>query len=114
MKPSDPRMMPDRFYFIPNHQSILTDCSSCIRGQTMHQQPAPTIATPTRSQIEAIQDMPYDVAWEEGAKLVNVVRTEKNGVTVFTGTHSEHGNIHIIIPAFGDGILLMPFVTHDF
>jgi hypothetical protein len=79
----------------------------------MHHQPALTAQTITRSQIEAVQEVPYDLAWVEAANLANVQRTDKNGVTVFTGTHSEHGNIHIIIPAFGDGILLMPFVIQD-
>ncbi|QIG75652.1 hypothetical protein EVC20_081 [Rhizobium phage RHph_Y2_17_1] len=68
----------------------------------------------TKSHLDAIKEIPFDVAWAEGAKLVDGVRTDKEGVTVFTGTHPEHGNIHIIIPAVGQGLLLFPFVVQEF
>jgi hypothetical protein len=74
-----------------------------------HQQQA--IAT---TQNEAVLEVPYDIAWEEGAKLANCVRTDKDGVTVLTGVHPERGNIHIIIPTLGEGLLLLPFVVQQF
>ena len=67
-----------------------------------------------KSHINSIQEIPFDLAWEEGQNLGNVVRTDKEGVTVFTGVHKEHGPIHIIIPAMGNGLLLFPFVIQDF
>jgi hypothetical protein len=68
----------------------------------------------TKTHLGAVKEIPFDLAWAEGASLVNCVRTDKEGVTVFTGTHPEHGNIHIIIPAVGQGLLLFPFVIQDF
>ncbi|TDW20535.1 hypothetical protein EV128_125165 [Rhizobium azibense] len=73
-----------------------------------------TPATITKSHRNSTQEIPFDVAWAEGGSLANVVRTDTNGVTVFAGTHPEHGNIHIIIPAVGDGLLLFPFEVQDF
>lgn len=67
----------------------------------------------SKTHLNSIQDIPFDVAWSEGAKLENSVRTEKDGTTIFTGTHAVHGNIHIIIPAFGSGLLLFPFVIQE-
>lgn len=60
----------------------------------------------------SVQDIPYDAAWVEGSKLEGCVRTEREGATVFTGVHPEHGNIHIVIPPVGNGLLLFPFATH--
>ena len=68
----------------------------------------------TKSHINSIEEIPFDVAWAEGEQLANLHRTDKDGVTVLTGTHPEHGNIHIIIPAFGGGLLLFPFVIQQF
>ncbi|QIG69112.1 hypothetical protein EVB78_079 [Rhizobium phage RHph_N1_15] len=68
----------------------------------------------TKSHLNSIQEIPFDLAWVEGEKLVDGVRTDKEGVTIFTGTHPEHGNIHILIPTVGQGLLLFPFVVQDF
>ncbi len=70
--------------------------------------------TVTKTQIDAIQEIPQDLAWSERERLVNCKRTDWAGVTIFTGTHPEHGNIHIVIPSFGEALLLFPFESRDF
>ncbi|WP_276122595.1 hypothetical protein [Pararhizobium qamdonense] len=67
-----------------------------------------------KTALNSIEEIPFDLAWVEGAKLENSVRTDRAGATIFSGKHPEHGNIHIIIPSFGEGLLLFPFVVQDF
>jgi hypothetical protein len=68
----------------------------------------------TKSHLNSFQTIDFDLAHEEGQKLANVVRSEADGVTIYAGTHAQHGNIHIIIPPLGCGILLFPFAIRDF
>lgn len=48
------------------------------------------------------------------SELVNQQIQELEGVTIYSGWHKEYGNIHIVIPAMGDGVLLLPFAFRDF
>lgn len=68
----------------------------------------------TKSHLESFIEMTFDEAYAEAEKLENVVRHDNEGVTLFAGTHPVHGNIHIIIPPIGCGILMFPFVVRDF
>lgn len=56
----------------------------------------------------------FEAAYEAVALLEEKQVHEMQGVTVYSGKHPEHGNIHITIPAIGDGLLLLPFALHDF
>lgn len=56
----------------------------------------------------------YEAAYEAVGLLKDVQTEESGGITVYSGHHPEHGNIHIAIPAIGDGMLLLPFALHDF
>ncbi|MGV1754798.1 hypothetical protein [Agrobacterium sp. CG674] len=56
----------------------------------------------------------FEAAYEAVALLENSQVEESGGVTVYSGRHPEHGNIHIAIPAIGNGMLLLPFALHDF
>lgn len=56
----------------------------------------------------------YEAAYEAVAVLEDKRVDELEGVTVYSGRHPEHGNIHITIPALGDGMLLLPFALHEF
>lgn len=55
----------------------------------------------------------FEAAYEAVALLEDKQTLELEGVTVYSGTHPEHGAIHITIPAIGDGLLLLPFALHD-
>lgn len=65
----------------------------------------------TKSQLNSFQAIDFDLAHDEGVNLLNGIRTDIDGTTIYSGTHPEHGNIHIIVPPFGSGILLFPFET---
>lgn len=56
----------------------------------------------------------FEAAYEAVSLLENKQVAELEGVTVYSGKHPEHGNIHITIPAIGDGLMLLPFALHDF
>jgi len=70
-----------------------------------------TAAAP--SMIENIS-VSYEAAYEAVSEMTVKIREDLNGVTVYSGYHPEHGNIHVVIPAMGDGLLLLPFAFHDF
>ncbi|WP_456868368.1 hypothetical protein [Galbibacter sp. BG1] len=42
-------------------------------------------------------------------QLTNLHKTDGGGVIVYSGEHSEDGYIFVVIPAFGNSILLYPF-----
>lgn len=65
------------------------------------------------SHINTFQTIEFDVAHEEGMKLEGSTRSEVDGVTIYAGRHEKHGNIHIVIPPLGCGILLFPFAIRD-
>lgn len=46
----------------------------------------------------------YEVAMELEDREVK----ELNGVTVYSGRHSVHGDIYVVIPAIGDAMGLLP------
>jgi hypothetical protein len=56
----------------------------------------------------------FEAAYEAAALLEDKQVLELEGVTVYSGKHPEHGNVHITIPAIGDGLLLLPFALHAF
>lgn len=59
--------------------------------------------------------MDLETAYEHVALLENGEQVESEGCTVFSGTHPEYGNIHIVIPNIGAaGTLLLPFVVQQF
>lgn len=58
--------------------------------------------------------MDFEAAHEAVDEMENVTVEELQGVTVYSGKHPKHGNIHIVIPALGDSLLLLPFAFHDF
>jgi hypothetical protein len=68
----------------------------------------------THDQINSCQELDFETAIIEADKLENANRQEAGGCTVYTGRHPEHGDIHIIIPPLGGGLLLFPFVSRIF
>lgn len=56
----------------------------------------------------------YEAAYEAVEQMTVKVREDLEGVTVYSGAHPEHGNIHVVIPAMGEGLLLLPFAIHEF
>lgn len=44
---------------------------------------------------------------EERAALEDVNELVLNGMTVISGHHPEHGRVHMILPAIGDGVMLL-------
>ncbi|MBA8881767.1 hypothetical protein [Phyllobacterium myrsinacearum] len=60
------------------------------------------------------QNVTFENAYYEIEKLENHELRQQGGVDVHSGTHPVHGNIHIIIPPMGDGLLLLPFVIQRF
>jgi len=71
-------------------------------------------STLTHDQINSCKEIDFETALLEAEKLENSNRQEIAGSTIYTGTHPEHGNIHIIIPPLGGGILVFPFVSRVF
>ncbi|RWB95670.1 hypothetical protein [Mesorhizobium sp.] len=59
-------------------------------------------------------EISYEQAYEEVAKMPDAEVSETDGVTVYLGTHPDHGRIHIIIPSAGVGMLLFPFAIQEF
>lgn len=47
----------------------------------------------------------------EADKLNHPERIETPGLVIFKGKHPQHGWVHLVIPAIGDGILLFPPAT---
>ena len=62
----------------------------------------------------SIVELNHEQAYEEADRLEQRTRKDTDGCTVFTGVHPEHGSIHIVIPAIGNGMLLLPFVVQAF
>ena len=52
-------------------------------------------------------------AYQIAADLMERSVEELSGVDIFTGVHSEHGPICVVIPLAGESILLFPFVCQD-
>lgn len=55
------------------------------------------------------EDVHQHIALLQGATFVDT-----GGAEIHSGLHPEFGNIHIVVPPMGDGILLLPFAIHDF
>ena len=75
--------------------------------------------SPAESVIEGIErgrllELGFEQAHAEAQKLAHVERVDTGGTEVYSGTHPVYGNIHIVIPAFGESILLLPFVVRQF
>jgi len=58
--------------------------------------------------------MDNETASIAASELVNREVQELDGVTIYSGWHKDYGNIHIVIPAMGDGIALLPFAFRSF
>jgi hypothetical protein len=54
-------------------------------------------------------DLTNEDAYVLGTSLEGVQIEEINGCTIYSGRHSEYGNIHVVIPAMGDAKALLPF-----
>lgn len=54
-------------------------------------------------------DLSNEDAYLMGTALEDVQVDELNGVTIYSGKHPEHGNIHVVVPAIGDAKVLLPF-----
>jgi hypothetical protein len=54
------------------------------------------------------QEFTHEQAYDEINKMTDVEVSEGDGVTVYLGTHPDHGKLHIIIPAGGSGMMLFP------
>lgn len=57
--------------------------------------------------------MSYEDAYDAVNAMTDVQEVTRDGVTVHSGFHPEHGAIHVIIPALGDGMMLLPFALRD-
>jgi hypothetical protein len=64
--------------------------------------------------IDRLLEMDWEDSHAEIAKLEDATIKVSGGVTVHSGKHPEHGNIHIILPPFGMSILCLPFAIRSF
>lgn len=53
-------------------------------------------------------------AHEDVQQLSNVEVSDLGGVVHYSGIHPNYGSVHIVIPAMGESLLLLPFVFQDF
>lgn len=51
----------------------------------------------------------YESASEAVAELAEKKVSDLEGVALYSGIHPKHGAVHIIIPAIGNGMILLPF-----
>lgn len=70
-------------------------------------QDKPTLANPR------IVDVSIDRAYQIAAELTNRSEHQTSSMLVYSGTHSEFGAIHVVIPPLGDASLL-PVVLQNF
>lgn len=77
---------------------------------------ASTVSPEVEKDLEVIRDiaLDYESAVFAIAELEGKQIRELDGTTVYSGRHPTHGNIHIVMPAIGDGLMLLPFVFRDF
>jgi len=68
----------------------------------------------THTQTESLMKISSEEAYTEAQNLEDSSIEQLDGVTVYTGRHPIHGSIHIVIPAAGEGLLLLPIVIRAF
>lgn len=51
----------------------------------------------------------YESASETVAELAEKEVNDLEGVTLYSGIHPKHGAVHIVMPAIGNGMILLPF-----
>jgi hypothetical protein len=56
----------------------------------------------------------YESAALAVSELEGLQTQELDGTTIYSGKHPKHGCIHIVMPAAGSGMMLLPFVFRDF
>lgn len=66
------------------------------------------------SNIKWSDEISHEKAAEVIAEMSDVEVSETDGVTVHLGTHPNLGRMHVVIPAFGNGMLLFPFAIQEF
>lgn len=71
-------------------------------------------------QIEETVAMNRDLALDYESAVIAISelqgkqQKDLEGTTIYSGFHPTYGNIHIVMPMMGDGVLLLPFVFRDF
>lgn len=66
------------------------------------------------SKDDRISELSYERALEEVRRLSSMQRHDSGGVEVYSGNHPQFGNVHIVLPPAGCGLLLLPFVIQQF
>lgn len=69
-----------------------------------------------KNDLDMIRDIALD--FESAAIAVSELKGKQqrdlDGTTVYSGWHPRYGNIQIVMPPAGNGLLLLPFVFRDF
>lgn len=59
-----------------------------------------------------IDEVSIEAAYDIAATLTEVTRVTANGLLIIKGISPQHGSIYVIIPPFGDALLL-PFAIQS-
>jgi len=65
-------------------------------------------------EVETLDNRVRNISYENAMDLIEGLsdrqRHDHGGVEIYSGKHPQHGEIYIVLPPVGGGILLLPFV----